>query len=251
MRVAGSLVLGLCLCLGSTSAVLAKRTINADQPIKIRAEIQQVVGVIFPERVASATPGMPQDRMQVGKSGALLTLLPIDPTIPPGRVFVVGETGTIYVVHYEPVSAKGDDEVYITRASPAKKVEMTAETLMRGLLASPLAPLALPGAKVQESVTPFLPVPPADDLRLLLRSARLESVNDLLALRVQLENTQDTPLLLDYRVGTPSSVTSPSTIVLDRWVWPPRYDVALLVLDQDILSPHGSTTLYVIYKERK
>jgi hypothetical protein len=233
--------------------VAAKRTIALEEPIKIRLEIEQITGVIFPEPISSATRILPKERMEVGERGALLFLAPYDPTIPKGRMFVVGQqTGTVYPVYYELVATKGDDEVYISRATPtAKKTDATPETLMRALLAAPHAPLALPGVKAHDNPTPFLPVPPAEDLRVILRSSRLESVGGMYALRVQLENGLDMPLMLDYRVGQVSTAAGTSTVVLDRWVWPPKYDLALLVLDQDILPAHGTTTLYVIYKERQ
>lgn len=245
-------VLTLTLLVLTTLPVTAKRTVHMEDTMKLRLELEQLTTIVLPERISSATTALKKEVLMVGEDGAVLTIVPLHPGIPPGRLVVVGEqTGTVYLLFYELVASRGDDLVSITRGAPAKKVEATPITLMRALLAHPTQPLRLPGVTAS-SPTAFLPVPPPDETRLVTGTAQLETVNGTLhALRVELLNTQDIPLVLDHRVGErPDSASEASMVHLTRWAWPPRQDIAVLYVEHDLVPPRGTTMLYVIYEER-
>ena len=109
-------VMPLLLALSLASPVLAARSLPADRPIAVKLEPSQPTAIALPEPVASVSVGLAPDRVSLDYDGPYLFLLPLDPAIT-GRLFVVGQSGTLYVVTFK-VAAPADDVVHVT-ATPA------------------------------------------------------------------------------------------------------------------------------------
>ena len=88
---------GLCAC---ARPVLAARSVPADRPIAVKLETSQPTAIALPEPVASVSVGLAPERVSLDYDGPYLFLLPLDPAIT-GRLFVVGQSGTLYVVTFK------------------------------------------------------------------------------------------------------------------------------------------------------
>ena len=84
--------------------VLAARSVAADRPIAVKLETAQPTAIALPEPVASVSVGLAPERISLDYDGPYLFLLPLDPAIT-GRLFVVGQSGTLYVVTFKVGSA--------------------------------------------------------------------------------------------------------------------------------------------------
>lgn len=233
------------LCMTSLALALpvqAARSVVASGPIQLRLELHQLTVVRLPEPISSATSPLDEKVMQVGEDGVYLTLIPLFPEIPPGRIAVVGMSGTLYLLRYQLVPTQGDDVVTLTQTKATKTQSLTVHTLLR-LMRTGKVP---PGAQEQP---PLVPTP--SDARVLLGDATMMQVDGKQALTLQVENTQDVPVTLDIRVGRrPETPVEETTLLLDQWAWPPGRSLRALAVEQDVLPPHARTTLYVIYEER-
>lgn len=228
------------LLVGLALPAWAERKVAVDAPLLLKLPVGKLVVLVLPERTSSTTSPLPKERMQIGEDGPYVTFIVTDPTIEPNSVAVVDERSKLYYVRFEVVTKGGDDVVYVTQASPVKRAAFTATSFLRALRTGQ----ALPDAQPREPLLPAL----ADD-RLALRDPQMVTVAGKQGLRVTLENTQDVPVALDIRVGAPAKVDA-FTVALAQWVWPPRQTIRALAVEQDLLPPHGSTQLYVIYEER-
>ena len=72
----------------------------ADRPIAVKLETAQPTALALPEPVASVSVGLAPERVSLDYDGPYLFLLPLDPAIT-GRLFVVGQSGTLYVVTFK------------------------------------------------------------------------------------------------------------------------------------------------------
>ena len=234
------LVLGL-LCLVPWSAQ-AKRSVAVDVPLVLRLELHQVTFLALPEPFASVTSGLPKERLSVGEDGTYISFVVMDPAIPPGRLGIVGESGKLYVIRYEVVPNKSDDEVYITQSAPVKRAPFTVASFVRALRTG----AAIPGAQPH---APLLPT--STDARVAVRSVETVTVDGKHGARAIVENTQDEPIQLDVRVGeSPQGEQGGQVVLLRQWVWPPRQTLRALAVEQDVIPAHGSTELYLIFEER-
>lgn len=219
----------------------AARTVAVDALIVLHLELEQVTALELPEPVSTATTGLPKERLQIGEDGPYLWFIPLDATIPPGRVMVVGASGKLYMVHYK-MSPKSDDLVRLTaKPAPTPATPLTDASLLRVLRQGtklPSAPLADP------------PVPNPQDPRITLQQPRAFAIGERQGLIVTVTNTQDLPLMLDIRVGE-AAASQGQTVALDQWAWPPKRTLKAVSVERDVLPPQGSTQLYVIYEERR
>ena len=91
-------LMALALCLARPA--LAARSVPADRPIAVKLETSQPTAIALPEPVASVSVGLAPERVSLDYDGPYLFLLPLDPAIT-GRLFVVGQSGTLYVVTFK------------------------------------------------------------------------------------------------------------------------------------------------------
>jgi hypothetical protein len=218
----------------------AARTITADGPLVVKLELQQVTGLILTENVSTIVTGMPKERLDISFDGPNIGLVLYDPTMPPTRVLITGESGRIYLPRVEVAPARGDDLVYVTHRPTATAVPVTVASAIRAVL-------GIPGAPQGKSADPIIPA--TTDPRLTLHSAKSLTLGPFVGTAIIVENTQDVPVLLDERVGHPGEPES-DAIRLDTWIWPPKYTLEAVGPPQQILPPHGRTTLYFIFRGR-
>lgn len=229
-----------CSVLLWASQAQAVRTVTTDGLISVKLELHQVSAMVLPEEVSTITTAMPASRLEISKDGPNVGFVLLDPAMPPNRLIITGISGRIYLTRVEVVERRGDDLVYVTHRAPAKGQALTPASLLRMLRSG--TGLAL--AKPAESL---LPAP--NDPRLMLHTPRSLSLGGFMATTVLIENTHDTPLVLDIRVGHPGDADV-QAVRLDTWTWPPKQTLKALAVDQDVLQPHSTTTLYLITEER-
>lgn len=239
MKSLRGLALTSLLCLAPL-AHAGDRQVPLDSRIELRLIVNQLTMLALPEGISSATLTLPPERLEVGEDGQYMTLHLHDATVPPGWIGVVGQSGQLYKVHYKTVTTNGDEVVHLIRKAPTKPVVLTDATITRYLRTRK----PLPGAEAST-----LPLPNPDDTRIALQDASTVRIGKRHALRAQLTNTQDVPLLVDERIGA-ARLPDAQTVVLSTWVWPPKHTITGVAVEEHLLPPHGSTTLYVIYEER-
>src|SRR3989442_454599 len=111
----------LALTLWLVTPAWAARSLAAAQPVPVKLDPSQPPAVALPEPVASVSVGVAPERFSLDYDGPYLFLLPLDPTVT-GRLFVVGQSGTLYTILFK-VATPADDVVHLTTApaSPAAK----------------------------------------------------------------------------------------------------------------------------------
>jgi len=233
---------GLLLLLALALPVAAERKVAVDGPLVLKLPLFKMVVLVLPERTSSVTSPLKKEALQIGEDGPYITFTAVDPAVQPNALAVVGESGKLYFVRFEVVERGGDDVVYLTQVAPAKRAPFTTMSFLRALRAGK----ALPDAQPREPLLPTMA-----DTRLAFHDPQALMVAGKHGLRVTLENTQETPVVLDIRVGVPPSGSAEASVIaLASWVWPPKQTIRALAVEQDVLPPHGSTQLYVIYEER-
>src|SRR5438309_11802629 len=105
-------VLALSLYLATPAG--AARSLSSEQLVSVKLELSQPTAVALPEPVVSVSVGVAPERFSLDYDGPYLFLLPLDPTVT-GRLFVVGQSGTLYTVLFK-VANPADDVVHLTTA---------------------------------------------------------------------------------------------------------------------------------------
>jgi hypothetical protein len=234
----------LLLSLSLVSPVLAARSLPADRPIAVKLEPSQPTAIALPEPVASVSVGVGPDRVSLDYDGPYLFLLPLDPSIT-GRLFVVGQSGTLYVVTFK-VAAPADDVVHVT-ATPGGATQspspppVSVATLLRALRAG----TPMPGQQAVDLPPPVLPDP-----RVRVTGTSALALGPTLGLVLTLRNTQQTPLTLDLRLGAPVESPREGVILLTTWTWPPRLTIRAVAAEDEVLAPASETRVYVVYERR-
>jgi hypothetical protein len=234
------LVLALCLA----RPVAAARTLPADRPIAVKLELSQPTAIALPEPVASVSVGLAPERVSLDYDGPYLFVLPLDPAIA-GRLFVVGQSGTLYVVTFK-VAVPADDVVHVTAtlagaAHSAPPRPLSVATLLRALRTG----TTLVGQQVLDLPPPVLPDP-----RLQVTGASGRAIGTTLGLVLTLRNTQQTPLTLDLRLGTPTEPPTEGVIALRTWTWPPDLTIRAVAAEDEVVAPARETRVYVVYERR-
>ena len=231
----------LALCL--TRPALAARSLSADRPIAVKLETSQPTAIALPEPVASVSVGLAPDRVSLDYDGPYLFLLPLDPAIV-GRLFVVGQSGTLYVVTFK-VTAPADDVVHVlaTPTDPARGPQPPVSVAM--LLRALRSGTTVPGQRAIDLPPPALP-----DTRVRVTGSSALAVGTTLGLVLTLRNTQQTPLTLDLRLGVPVESSREGVIPLSTWTWPPRLTIRAVAAEDEVLAPASETRLYLLFKRR-
>jgi hypothetical protein len=210
----------------------------------VKLEPSQPTAIALPEPVASVSVGLAPERVSLDYDGPYLFLLPLDPAIA-GRLFVVGQSGTLYIVTFK-VAAPADDVVHVT-ATPAGATRSTpprplsVATLLRALRTG----TALPGQQAIDLPPPVLPDP-----RVRVTGSSALALGTTLGLVLTLRNTQPTPLTLDLRLGAPLEPPKEAVIALHTWAWPPHLTIRAVAAEEDVLAAERETRLYVVYERR-
>ena len=148
-------LLAMALCLARPA--LAARSVPADRPIAVKLETSQPTAIALPEPVASVSVGLAPERVSLDYDGPYLFLLPLDPAIT-GRLFVVGQSGTLYVIVFK-IAAPADDVVHVTAtptgAARSAPPPVSLATLLRALRTG----TAVPGQQAVDLPPPVLPDP--------------------------------------------------------------------------------------------
>ena len=224
--------------------VLAARSVAADRPIAVKLEPSQPTAIALPEPVASVSVGLAPERVSLDYDGPYLFLLPLDPAIA-GRLFVVGQSGTLYVVTFK-VAAPADDVVHVT-ATPAGATRsappqpLSVATLLRALRTG----TALPGQQALDLPPPVLPDP-----RVRVTGASALALGTTLGLVLTVRNTQPTPLTLDLRLDMPSEAPSERVMPLSTWSWPSRLPIRAVAAEDEVLAPGSETRVYLLFERR-
>jgi hypothetical protein len=237
-----ALLLGLTLTL--TSAAWAARTLSADRPVAVILEPTQPTAVALPEPVASVSVGLTPERFSLDYDGSYLFLLPLDPTIA-GRLFVVGQSGKLYVVTFQ-VGSPADDVVHVTTTTPEAKTgtkpqPFTVSSFLRALRT---------GKALPEYQPADIPPPALGDTRLSLVDTQAVAHGSTLGLVLRLRNTQTTPLTLDVRVGFEQGTAAENVVRLSTWTWPPKMTIRAIAVDDEVVGPDGQTSVYVVLERR-
>jgi hypothetical protein len=232
-------VFALLVCISPASAA---RSIPANQPISVKLETSQPTAIALPEPVASVSVGMAPERFSLDYDGPYLFLLPLDPTIS-GRLFIVGQSGTLYTLLFK-VASPADDVVHVTAAtapSHAQAQPFSVASVLRAMRAG----TTVPG---QQPID--LPPPAFTDARISLTSSSAFAVGGTLGLVLTLKNLQPTPLALDLRIGEPVSGAGEQVVALAGWTCPPRLTIKAVAADGETLASDAETRVYVILEKR-
>jgi hypothetical protein len=224
--------------------VLAARSVAADRPIAVKLEPSQPTAIALPEPVASVSVGLAPERISLDYDGPYLFLLPLDPAIA-GRLFVVGQSGTLYVVTFK-VATPADDVVHVT-ATPAGATRsappqpLSVATLLRALRSG----TTMPGQQAIDLPPPVLP-----DTRVRVTGSSALALGTTLGLVLTLRNTQPAPLTLDLRLGAPMEPPNEGVIPLSAWTWPPHLTIRAVAAEAEVLAPASETRVYLLFDRR-
>jgi len=223
--------------------VLAARSVAADRPIAVKLETAQPTALALPEPVASVSVGLAPDRVSLDYDGPYLFLLPLDPAIT-GRLFVVGQSGTLYVVTFK-VAAPADDVVHVL-ATPAGAASgppppLSVARLLRALRTG----TSVPGQQAVDLPPPVLP-----DSRVRVTGASALALGTTVGLVLTVRNTQPTPLILDLRLDMPIEAPSEGVIPLSAWTWPSRLPIRAVAAEDEVLAPASETRVYLLFDRR-
>lgn len=234
------------LSLAVSSPALAARSVPHDQPVAVRLEHAQPTAVVLPEPVASVSLGVAKERFSLDYDGPYLFLQALEPTVA-GRLFVVGQSGTLYTVLFR-VGTPVDDVVHlVTPPTPAHAVGASAQPLgVSTYLRALKTGTALPGQTPAD-----LPPPVRADARLTVTGTQAFAWGSTLGLVVALRNTSIAPLTLNLRVGL-DLVADPGEGVahVSTWGLLPRVTVTAVAADDEVLSPGASTRVYLLGERR-
>ena len=234
-------LMALALCLARPA--LAARSLPADRPITVKLETSQPTAIALPEPVASVSVGLAPERISLDYDGPYLFLLPLDPAIT-GRLFVVGQSGTLYVVTFK-VGTPADDVIHVlaTPAGAARSAPppLSIATLLRALRTG----TAVPGQQAIDLPPPVLPDP-----RVRVTGSSALAVGTTLGLVLTLRNTQQAPLTLDLRLGVSVEAPSEGVILLSTWTWPPRLTIRAVAAEDEVLAPASETRVYLLFERR-
>ena len=223
----------------------AARTVTSEGLITVKLELGQATAMVFPEEVSTVTTPMAEKALQITKDNVYVGFVAVIPDLPPNRNIVVGLSGRVYLVMVELAQPgkRGDDLVYVTHKAPAQADILSPVSVLRILRGpkgpGPSQPLTLP-----------VPTLPETERRVALSKPHQYTMGPYQALVLTIVNTQDVRLQIDVRVGEPSPET-PLTVPLQSWVWPPGRRFSAVAVEEDVLAPHGSTTLYAIFEDRR
>jgi len=241
MRTAVAPLLALALCL-TVHPARAARTLSADHAIAVKLESSQPTAVALPEPVASVSVGVAPERLSLDYDGPYLFLLPLDPTVT-GRLFVVGQSGTLYTLTFK-VATPADDVVHLT-APPTTPTVKSQPFSVASLLRALRTDTPLPGQHTVDIPAPVLP-----DARVRLTASHALALGSRVGLVLTVRNTQTAPLALDVRIGAPVEDATGAALSLSTWTWPPHLTIRAIAADEEVLSPQGHTRLYVILERR-
>jgi hypothetical protein len=219
-------------------AALADRTMVAGQLQPVRLEVNQPTAVCFPEEVASVSVGWDEATLAIKQYGPCLTLqTPYNPLA--GRLIVIGKTAQVYSLPFK-VQTPADDVVRIVLAAPAteKAVPWTPGALVRGLVTR----TPLPGAKASP-----MPLPQWTDPRLRVLDLRVLHVGGLEGVVLTVLNPQDTPLVLDERLGE-EAPPSPEVVHLSSLRFPALYTVLRVQVSSRQLAPGMQAQIILVAK---
>jgi hypothetical protein len=234
----------IALALALAHPALAARTLPADRPVAVKLELSQPTALALPEPIASVSVGLAPERISLDYDGPYLFLLPLDPTIT-GRLFVVGQSGTLYVVTFK-VAVPADDVVHVTAApAPATRRALPQPLSVATLLRALRTGTPIPGQQAVDLPPPVLPDP-----RVRVTASSTLAVGPTLGLVLTVRNTQQAPLLLDLRLGLPGDSPSDRALPLSTWTWPPYLTIRAVAAEDEVLAPEGETRIYVVYERR-
>jgi hypothetical protein len=234
----------LLLSLALVSATQAARSVSADRPVAVTLEPTQPTAVALPEPVASVSVGLAPERFSLDYDGAYLFLLPLDSTIA-GRLFVVGQSGKLYVVTFK-VGTPADDVVHVTHGTPDAKAGLKPQPLT----VSSFLRAVRTGKALPEQQPADVPPPALGDTRLSLVDTQAVARGSMIGLVLRLRNTQTTPLTLDVRVGLEQGTPAEGVVRLSTWTWPPTMTIRAVAVEDEIVGPDGQTRVYVILERR-
>lgn len=239
-------VLPLLLTLALSPLALAARSVPHDQPAAVRLEAEQPTAVVLPEPVVSVTVGVDKKRLSLDYDGPYLFLQALDPTVG-GRLFVVGQSGTLYRVLFR-VGTPADDVVHLvtppapTRGAGASAQPVEVSTYLRALKTGTVLPGQTPAD---------LPPPVLADARLTVTGAQALAWGRTLGLVVALQNTSAAPLALDLRLGVDLAAAPVEGVAhVSTWGLPSRVTVQAVAAEDEVLSAGASTRVYVIMERR-
>src|SRR5712691_13377024 len=180
MRTAVAPLLALTLCL-TVHPARAARTLSADHAIAVKLESSQPTAVALPEPVASVSVGVAPERLSLDYDGPYLFLLPLDPTVT-GRLFVVGQSGTLYTLTFK-VATPADDVVHLT-APPTTPTVKSQPFSVASLLRALRTDTSLPGQHAVDIPAPVLP-----DARVRLTASHALALGSRVGLVLTVRNT--------------------------------------------------------------
>jgi hypothetical protein len=234
----------LVLSLALVRTTQAARSLPADHPVAVRLETSQPTAVALPEPVASVSVGLAPERFSLDYDGSYLFLLPLDPEIA-GRLFVVGQSGKLYVITFK-VGTPADDVVHVTATTPdakagSKPQPLTVHSFLRALRT---------GTAFPEHHPADVPPPALGDTRLSLVEAQAVAHGAIIGLTLRLRNTQPTPLTLDVRVGLEQGPAPDGVVRLSTWTWPPKMTMRAIAVEDEVVGPAGETRVWAILERR-
>ena len=95
-----------------------------------------------------------------------------------------------------------------------------------------------------------LPPPVLPDTRVRVTGSSALAVGTTLGLVLTLRNTQQTPLMLDLRLGVPVEAPSEGVIPLSTWTWPSRLPIRAVAAEDEVLAPASETRVYLLFDRR-
>lgn len=223
-------------------ASAAPRHIPLKTAIQLRLEVGLPTSLKMPELIAGTFYGVTQDQCELNHAGHYLVFLAKVPDLA-SRLFIVGQSGDLYQVDFR-VGAPADVQVEVlgvqSRAAEAKAQPFTVSSFLRALRLGKTIPTA---TEVE------IPPPAIPDARVSLGPVQALGVGALIGMVLSVTNTHTAPLGLDLRIGMPSQ-SEATMILLASWGFPPRLTIKAVMADDELLSPGGSTRVYVVLERR-
>lgn len=241
MRVMSAVLLSLTLA----GQVWAARSVvyQESQPIALRLEVNQNTYLVMPEPVDSVISALdPQTELMTDYKGPHLFIALKAQTLPPGRFFVLGKSGSSYAFTYK-MAMPSDDIVHVLTAAPPtiKPVPFSLASWFRALRAGQFVPGSQP-------VDLVLPV--GHDPRLQVGAPVAQVLGDRLAVSLPLQNLQAAPLRIDVRTGHVPEPPDPLTVQVHQWGWPAQTKVLAIAAFPEVLAPGQAGWLYAVLERR-
>jgi hypothetical protein len=215
--------------------VAARPVVFTGEPLVVRLQLRQPTAVQFPEPIAAVPTGADPHTLSLELEGPRLFLQPLTPDVH-GQLFALGVSGRSYPVRFA-VRTPADTEVVVTLPAAAPAVPGAAPA---GDPASPPPGLASP-VTVRELLVGMLRGTPPPGVSV---APHAQVVLETDPLRITTQRVYTTGTLQGYVAEAVNRTAEPLPLRLPEYTAP---GLKALSATAEVLPPHGTTTVYLIF----